>query len=92
MLLPMILAVAISFDAHQNIGVSMQKVVEEAVEEARPVMHLQKAILQAAMPIHGYLIHGDPSERERLAFSVNFIESKICLGLYVGSGDAAPQG
>ncbi len=69
MLLPMILSVAISFDAHQNIGVSMQKVVTESVEEAHPVMHLQKAILQAAMPIHDYLIHGDSSERERFARS-----------------------
>lgn len=67
MLLPLVLSVAAILFSHQNLSASLHDTVEEAVEEIHPVVHLQMLILQAAMPVNDYLIHGHTEERENFA-------------------------
>ena len=43
---------------------SIDEVVEEAMEEIQPVIHLQILTLMMTMPPHNYLIGGDPKEKE----------------------------
>ncbi len=65
MLLPLVLAVAVGhFYFLPRLRQSLEDVIEEVLEEMVPVVHLQNALLQAAMPANDYLIHGDPAERE----------------------------
>ncbi|MGB4360196.1 MAG: hypothetical protein WBJ19_07255, partial [Rhodoferax sp.] len=47
--------------------VALEEVVEEAIEEVHPLIHLQTLTLTAAMPPNDYLIHGDPGEKEAFA-------------------------
>lgn len=44
-----------------------EEIVRELTEEMEPVMRLQMLLLQAAMPVNDYLIHGDAAERRRFA-------------------------
>ncbi|MBI5842503.1 MAG: PAS domain S-box protein [Chloroflexi bacterium] len=68
MLLPLVLLVAAGrLYFLPRLTQSLEKVVEEVLEEMVPVAHLQNALLQAAMPANDYLIHGDPAERENFA-------------------------
>ncbi|MBI4839929.1 MAG: diguanylate cyclase, partial [candidate division NC10 bacterium] len=67
MLLPLVLSVAAILFSHQNLSASLHDTVEEVVEEIHPVVHLQMLILQAAMPVNDYLIHGHTDERENFA-------------------------
>jgi diguanylate cyclase (GGDEF)-like protein len=50
-----------------SVNGSFKEVVEEVIEEMEPVVHLQIAILQAAMPANDYLIHGESAERDKFA-------------------------
>jgi len=43
----------------------LEDIARELTEEMEPVIRMQMLLLQAAMPINGYLIHGDPDERRR---------------------------
>ena len=43
----------------------VDEIVREFTETLEPVVHLRKSLLQAAMPVHDYLIHGDPDERRQ---------------------------
>ncbi|WP_059759418.1 diguanylate cyclase [Thiobacillus denitrificans] len=45
----------------------LEDIVREFAEKLEPVTHLQKSLLQAAMPVNDYLIHGDPDERRQFA-------------------------
>ncbi len=68
MLLPLVLAVVVDhLYLLPRVRHSLQEVVEEVLDEMLPVMHLQNAILEAAMPVNDYLIRGDPVERERFS-------------------------
>lgn len=44
-----------------------EEIVRELTEEMEPVRRLQMLLLQAAMPVNDYLIHGDAAERRRFA-------------------------
>ncbi len=45
----------------------LEGIVRELTEEMEPVIRMQMLLLEATMPINGYLIHGDPDERRRFA-------------------------
>ncbi len=67
-LLPLLVAAAVgqSYLLPRLIGL-LEDIVREFTEEMEPVMSLQTALLQAAMPVNDYLIHGDPDERRQFA-------------------------
>ena len=67
MLLPLLGLVAVALLGINSVNGSFKEVMEEVIEEMEPVMHLQIAVLQAAMPANDYLIHGDRSERDEFA-------------------------
>jgi two-component system cell cycle response regulator len=39
-------------------------IVREFTDELEPAVHIQMALLQVAMPVNDYLIHGSPGERQ----------------------------
>lgn len=67
MLLPLALLGAGALFSLRDTGGALHEVVEEAIGEIHPVVHLQVLALQAAMPPNDYLIHGDPAKREHFA-------------------------
>lgn len=63
-LLPFLVAAAVGqFYLLPRLIEPLNDIVREITEEMVPVVHLQMALLQAAMPVNGYLINGDPGER-----------------------------
>ena len=63
MLLPFLLAAAVGlFYLLPRLVDPLEDIVREVTEEMNPVMHLQAALLTAAMPVNDYLINGDPGE------------------------------
>lgn len=67
MLLPLLgLAAGALLGINSVIG-SFKDVVEEVSGEMEPIMAVQIAILQAAMPANDYLIHGERTERDKFA-------------------------
>jgi diguanylate cyclase (GGDEF)-like protein len=66
-LLPLVLLGGSALFFLRSDNAVLGKVVEEAVGEIHPVIHLQTLILNAAMPPNDYLITGDPAEREAFA-------------------------
>ena len=68
MLLPFLLAAAVGqFYLLPRLIEPLDDIVRELTEEMVPMMHLQTALLQAAMPVNDYLINGDPDERRQFA-------------------------
>lgn len=62
-LLPFLLANAVGqFYLLPRLVDPLENIVREVTEEMNPVMHLQVALLKAAMPVNDYLINGDPGE------------------------------
>ncbi|MHB1273091.1 MAG: diguanylate cyclase [Rhodanobacter sp.] len=62
-LLPFLLAAAVGlFYLLPRLVDPLEDIVREVTEEMTPVMHLQADLLTATMPIHDYLINGDPGE------------------------------
>lgn len=65
-LLPFLLAAAVGqFYLLPRLIEPLDDIVRELTEEMEPVMRLQMVLLQAAMPVNDYLIHGEPAERRR---------------------------
>ncbi|MDP1682819.1 MAG: diguanylate cyclase [Burkholderiales bacterium] len=67
MLLPLALLGASALFLLRYTTAALDEVVEEAIEEMHPVIHLQTLTLMAAMPPNDYLIHGEPAEKEEFA-------------------------
>mgnify|MGYP001567763328 FL=1 len=67
MLLPLTLLGAGALFLLYYTTAALEEVVEEAIEEMHPVIHLQMLTLMAAMPPNDYLIHGEPAEKEEFA-------------------------
>ena len=67
MLLPLALLGASALFLLNYTTAALEKVVEEAIEEMHPVIHLQTLTLMAAMPPNDYLIDGNPAEKETFA-------------------------
>jgi hypothetical protein len=67
MLLPLALLGASALFLLHYTTAALEEVVEEAIEEMHPVIHLQMLTLMAAMPPNDYLIHGEPAEKEEFA-------------------------
>ncbi|MES2366970.1 MAG: diguanylate cyclase [Pseudomonadota bacterium] len=68
-LLPFLLAAAVGlFYLLPRLVDPLEDIVREVTEEMSPVMHLQADLLTATMPIHDYLVNGDPGE------SIQFIQ------------------
>ncbi|HUX25062.1 MAG TPA: diguanylate cyclase [Burkholderiales bacterium] len=67
-LLPFLVAAAVGqFYLLPRLIKPLDDIVYELTEETVPVVHLQMALLQAAMPVNDYLINGDPGERRQFA-------------------------
>jgi len=67
-LLPFLVAAAVGqFYLLPRLIEPLSDIVRELTEEMVPVMHLQTALLQAAMPVNDYLINGNPDERRQFA-------------------------
>lgn len=67
-LLPFLVAAAVGqFHLLPRLIGPLDDIVREFTEKREPVTHLQTALLQAAMPVNDYLIHGDPDERRQFA-------------------------
>ena len=65
-LLPFLLVVvAGQFYLLLRLTAPLEDIVRELTEEMEPVIRMQMLLLQAAMPINRYLIHGDPDERRQ---------------------------
>ncbi|MBZ0091566.1 MAG: HAMP domain-containing protein [Sulfuricellaceae bacterium] len=67
MLLPLLLLGAGGLFLLHYVTAATEKVVEESVEEMRPIIHIEMLALMAAMPPNDYLIHGEPAEKEKFA-------------------------
>jgi diguanylate cyclase (GGDEF)-like protein len=67
MLLPLALLGASALFLLNHITAALDEVVEEAIEEMHPIIHLQTLTLRAAMPPNDYLIDGDPAEKSEFA-------------------------
>ncbi len=67
MLLPLLGLATGALLGINSVNGSFKEVVEEVIEELTPVMHVQIALLQAAMPANDYLIHGESAERDTFA-------------------------
>lgn len=68
MLLPFLVAAAVGqFYLLPRLVGPLDDIVREFTEKLEPVTHLQKALLQSAMPVNDYLIHGHPDERRQFA-------------------------
>ncbi|MHB1188353.1 diguanylate cyclase [Thiobacillus sp.] len=67
-LLPFLVAAALGqFYLLPRLIGPLDEIVREFTEGLIPAMHLQTALLQAAMPVNDYLIHGNPDERRQFA-------------------------
>lgn len=67
-LLPFLVAAAVGqFYLLPRLIEPLNDIVRELTEEMEPVSRLQMALLQAAIPVNGYLIHGAADERRRFA-------------------------
>jgi len=67
-LLPFLVAAAVGqFYLPERLIEPLEDIVREFTEKLEPVTHLQQALLQAAMPVNDYLIHGDLDERRQFA-------------------------
>ena len=74
-LLPFLLVAAVGlFHLLPRLTEPMEKIVEEIVEETESIRHLQIALLMAAMPVHDYLIGGDPAEQKQFVLSRRRVE------------------
>lgn len=67
MLLPLALLGASALFLLHYTTAALDEVVQEAIEEMHPVIHLQTLALTAAMPPNDYLIDGEPTEKEKFA-------------------------
>lgn len=67
MLLPLALLAISTLFFLNYITVTLNNVVEEAMQEMQPVIHLQTLMLMTAKPPNDYLIHADPREKELFA-------------------------
>lgn len=67
-LLPFLLAAAVGqFYLLPRLIGPLDDILRELTEETVPVIRLQTALLQATVPVHDYLINGDPDERRQFA-------------------------
>lgn len=66
--------------------VEFEEIAEEMAHELLPVAKVQKHVLQAAMPPNDYVVHGDPSERDRFLLVSREVEEAFTTAL------AAPFG
>jgi two-component system, cell cycle response regulator len=67
MLLPVVAVGVITFYFDQRTSDSLEAIVQESIKEVHPVHLLQNLVLSAGMPVHDYLISGDPAERGAFA-------------------------
>lgn len=67
MLLPLALLGASALFLLHYTTAALDEVVQEAIEEMDPVIHLQTLTLMAAMPPNDYLIQANPAEKEAFA-------------------------
>ena len=86
MLLPLALLGVGAFLSLQSVTGALEEVVNEMRTEKDPIMHLQIALLNAAMPPNDFLIHGDPAERMKFARLTREVDRAIEAAL------AAPFG
>ena len=77
MLLPLVILGAGSFLASQSMVGAMEQVARTETDELKPVIEIQKLILQAALPAKDYLLLGDPTEQVLFDFVVYETDSKF---------------
>lgn len=63
MLLPLLALGGVAFFSHERLKLHFDDVVEEAIEEKEPVIHLQVLVQSVGTPLHRFLLYGEEEDR-----------------------------
>ena len=79
MLLPLLVLGAGSYLASKSMVGALEVVARTETDELKPVISIQKLVLQSAMPVNDYLLTGDPSEQVLFDFLAHEVDSRFAV-------------